>query len=81
MLNLLFLTDWDGSFTPYLQIFKSIFSPFFKLWGGASMPTFVGRSVGLSVEKSSKHAFKWNFRLDLKAKVVRLIKTFLEQCK
>ena len=30
-------------------------------------------SVGLSVEKNSKRAFKWNFRLDLKAKVVALI--------
>ena len=39
-------------------------------------------SVGRSVcGKNSKRAFKWNFRLDLKAKVVRLIKTILEQCK
>ena len=37
------------------------------------MPTFLCRSVGLPVEKKSKHAFKWNFRLDLKAKVVALI--------
>ena len=43
------------------------------------MPTFYCRSVGLW--KNSNCAFKWNFRLDLKAKVVRLIKTILEQCK
>ena len=37
------------------------------------LPFSVGWSVGLSVEKNLKCAFKWNFRLDLKVKVVALI--------